>query len=209
MADTAHSKRAALEACGFESRPEHFRGTLPPVEFICAKCRHAFQRPEWRPKALRHKPVYCCNPCRPTPFNAGGNALSPFRKLFHHTDPKRGDRGSARGLVRDIDPQYLKDLWESQRGLCPLTGWKLSLPISARRGWEQGHHPHNASLDRIDQSKGYVRGNVRFVVLIAQYARHSWSDDVVREFASAVVEQGSFTTGLERRAQAVEKKVSP
>lgn len=53
--------------------------------------------------------------------------------------------------------------------------------------WEYGHHPQNASLDRLDQTKGYIKGNVRFVALIVNYARHSWTDNDVVTFARAVV----------------------
>jgi len=46
--------------------------------------------------------------------------------------------------------------------------------------------PDRASLDRIDSSKGYVKGNIQFVSLIAQYAKNDWNGDVIFEFANAV-----------------------
>ncbi len=46
----------------------------------------------------------------------------------------------------------------------------------------------NASLDRIDNNLGYIKGNVRYVALIVNYARNSWGDNAVRGFARAVVE---------------------
>jgi hypothetical protein len=86
----------------------------------------------------------------------------------------------------DISAEYLKTLWEQQEGICPLTGWHLKLPATTS-GWTR-KAPDNASLDRIDSSKGYLQGNVRFVSVIANYARNDFSDDNVLSFCSAVVE---------------------
>jgi hypothetical protein len=121
--------------------------------------------------------------------------LSPFKRLFNACAGKQhGDRGSARGKVADIDAAFLKSVWEDQRGICPITGWKLILPISSRSGnWPNGHNPKNASIDRIDQRVGYVRGNVRLVALIANYARHSWTDETVERFALAVLSRARGT----------------
>ena len=92
----------------------------------------------------------------------------------------------ARKREYDLDLPYLKDLWEGQGGHCPLTGWKLRLPQSTA-GFG-GAVPDNASLDRIDSNLGYVKGNVRYIALMANWARNSWDDDMLRAFARAVVE---------------------
>jgi hypothetical protein len=42
-------------------------------------------------------------------------------------------------------------------------------------------------LDRIDHSKGYIEGNVRFVACIANYARNAFTDEDLQEFCEAVV----------------------
>lgn len=85
-----------------------------------------------------------------------------------------------------IDAKDLKDLFEFQGGICPLTGWKLSLPINTEIGFEN-HDIKNASLDRIDHAKGYIPGNLRFVAIIANVARSNYSDYDLVKFCSAVV----------------------
>lgn len=45
----------------------------------------------------------------------------------------------------------------------------------------------NASLDRIDNSLGYVVGNVRFVAVMANLARGEYSDSELRSFCASVV----------------------
>lgn len=111
-----------------------------------------------------------------------GDEFSPYR-FFLKQATKRSKYNKTRTC--DIDLVYLKTLWEEQRGICPLTGWLLRLTPTMNRGGPA--RPDNASLDRIDNSKGYVRGNVRFIALIANYARNSFTDEDVVSFAKAVV----------------------
>lgn len=47
----------------------------------------------------------------------------------------------------------------------------------------QKHHSlKRASLDRIDSSKGYVKGNVEFVCLLINMAKNSYSKKEVSSF---------------------------
>lgn len=95
----------------------------------------------------------------------------------------------ARKIARKectLTVEYLKTLFEQQGGKCPFTNWDLNLPDSSQSGWKHNQHPCNASLDRIDNSKGYIEGNVRFVCLIANMARQTFSDEQVIEFCKAV-----------------------
>jgi hypothetical protein len=47
--------------------------------------------------------------------------------------------------------------------------------------------PYQASIDRIDNNIGYIKGNIRFVSLIYNYARNNFSEDDVVEFCTNVV----------------------
>lgn len=87
----------------------------------------------------------------------------------------------------NITVEFLKDLWEKQKGICPITGWNLILPKDNHYMWDE-KVPNNASLDRIDNSKGYIEGNVRFIAFIANMARNEFSDDQVIEFCKATTE---------------------
>lgn len=46
--------------------------------------------------------------------------------------------------------------------------------------------PRRGSIDRIDSSKGYVKGNVHFVCCIVNYAKGRWTLDQFREMCSAI-----------------------
>lgn len=57
----------------------------------------------------------------------------------------------------DLTSEYLKQLWENQKGICPLTGVELIMAKAIGKEKNKGSNPYNASLDRIDSSKGYVQ----------------------------------------------------
>lgn len=65
----------------------------------------------------------------------------PFRKFI--TWARR------RQLPFNIDEQYIAQCYADQNGYCALSGTPL--------------HEDRMSLDRIDSSKGYIRGNVQWV----------------------------------------------
>jgi hypothetical protein len=89
------------------------------------------------------------------------------------------------GLQFDLSLQDLKDQWDKQKGICPYTGWSLKIAeCQSKEKIEKT--PDRASLDRIDSNKGYVKGNIQFVSLIAQYAKNNWDGEVILEFAEAV-----------------------
>ncbi len=71
-------------------------------------------------------------------------------------------------------------------GVCPFTKQKLELKT---HNYKTHRNPYQASLDRIDNSKGYIKGNVRFVALIFNYARNDFSDEQVLDFCQKVTEK--------------------
>lgn len=87
----------------------------------------------------------------------------------------------------DIDIEYLHQLWAEQNGVCPFTKQKLELRTHSYRN-KIFDKPYQASLDRIDNSKGYIKGNVRFVSLMFNYARNTFSDSDVIEFCKKISE---------------------
>lgn len=172
------------------------------VALVCSFCRNPFEKKQNEyDRQLRNgrTEFFCSRSCHGQNHNAQHpqkgdrdrlkdgrlrDDLSPFR-WFMLRVKSRPHKGPS-----DLTLEYLKSLWEQQQGVCPLTGWALRLPLGVV-GWDGRASPDCASLDRIDNSRGYVVGNVRFVAVIANYARSNFSDDDVVRFARAVVARAS------------------
>jgi len=78
----------------------------------------------------------------------------------------------------NLDLPYLAELWISQNGKCSLTGQWLD-HVS---GTPEYKNPYRASVDRIDNTKGYVKGNVRLLTHWANNAKSTWSDSIFETF---------------------------
>lgn len=104
-----------------------------------------------------HKGYYRrdCRPC----FNAKRNAYkssSPEQYLYSRLG--RQNKGSSKVEVK-ITKEDLKELWEQQQGKCAVTGLHMTyFPRSQRNSTGL-----NASVDRIDSTDIYRKGNVRLV----------------------------------------------
>ena len=109
-----------------------------------------------------------------------------FLKVSKMHIDKRKDKRS-----HNITLQDLKEQWEKQKGICPYTGWTLITSETLKE--RVSKTPNRASLDRIDSTKGYEKDNIQFVSLISQYAKNGWSEDVLLEFAKAIVEKKKTT----------------
>ena len=106
-----------------------------------------------------------------------GNRLdeySPFRTLLKSCRTRKNKSGNSKGEF-DLDLPYLKSLWEEQSGKCAITKVDLVLEPSYNKNFQ-------ASLDRIDSSKGYVKGNVRYISVSVNWLKNNMDDNHLREF---------------------------
>ena len=145
-------------------------------EFKCNYCskintitlKQYNRRLKRNPNSKLYCNIVCCNKDRikGKPFttlydNARRNCLTRNREI-------------------DIDTDYIKELWEKQDGKCALSGLPMSFPNSEHKDAFQ------ASIDRIDNDKGYIKGNVRITCLIANLCRNGFSDEDVIKFCEAM-----------------------
>ena len=165
------------------------------ITLHCDKCQSPFSRrltEHNRNLKLGRKP-FCSLKCAadlkripPDKFNHEGlkannrlDEYSPFR--WHFKNMKQRKR------LLEVTLADLKQQWDIQGGRCPYTGWKLRNMETTDHKIQLPKTPDRASLDRIDTSKGYVKGNIQFVSLMAQYAKNEFTDEQVRSFCAAVV----------------------
>lgn len=170
------------------------------ITLNCSNCNKEFEKEakEYRRRIKKgNNRFFCTSSCAAVKINTEivrvGNPqflfadnrrdeYTPFR-WFVLRAQYRGKRKKKYGS--DVTVEYLKELWEKQKGICPFTGWKLSLPQDASK-WDE-KSTQNASLDRIDNSIGYMKDNVRFISVMANLARQDFTDEQVIEFCKAVV----------------------
>ena len=108
--------------------------------------------------------------------------FSPFRTFLmlckHNVRKKK--------FEFNLDLEYLKNLWESQKGKCPYSNIEMLLSNTA---YGKQFKPISASLDRIDSNKGYVKGNVEFVCLAMNYAKNKFSREEFSNFVTNIRNQ--------------------
>lgn len=84
-----------------------------------------------------------------------------------------------RGLEFSVSPEYLWEVWEKQNGKCRYSGRKLA-------------HGVDASIDRIDSSKGYVTGNIQWVHKDINKIKSDFQES---EFLSICKDVADFSAG--------------
>ena len=78
-----------------------------------------------------------------------------------------------RGYDLDIDMKYIWDIYQEQQGKCALSGISIFFAFSSRK-----LSSATASLDRIDSSKGYIKGNVQWVHKSVNMMKRSLPNDI-------------------------------
>lgn len=88
------------------------------------------------------------------------------------------ERAKRKGLACSLSAADIA--WQIEVGICPVTGIPFNLSASS------GRHPFTPSIDRIDNTQGYVTGNVRVVVWAYNAMRGDWGDEVLLQIAHAL-----------------------
>jgi hypothetical protein len=88
----------------------------------------------------------------------------------------------TRNIILEIDIEYCEKLWDIQNGICALSGVIMAPPVrtsckKTSNGKKTTRYEGDASLDRIDSSKGYVEGNVQWVHKSVNKMKMSMTDE--------------------------------
>lgn len=90
-------------------------------------------------------------------------------------------RSARRGIPFHLKWQEIQRIIEN--GRCEVTG----IPFDLTPNEDGGPSPYAPSIDQVVPGLGYTPDNIRVVVLIYNLAKGQWSDQIVRGFAQAVV----------------------
>lgn len=168
-------KRGAVRTGRPTSR---FRDGPSGTECRCSRCR------EWKPLSAftvrddRGVPRCHCKKCR-------GQSANRRRDRKKYQSPLDMLRVLWCGAIcrreSDIGFPDIRDLFLGQGGRCYWTGVTMTAKPLAR-------HPTNVSIDRIDSSKGYVRGNIALCCWAVNSMKGGLPPDLFVELCRKVVE---------------------
>lgn len=86
----------------------------------------------------------------------------------------------------DIDLDYLFDIGEDQGWHCALTGDQLEFERGGTNWLGKWCNPQSCTIDRIDSSKGYVKGNIQLVTWEANCLKQHLDNDEFIDFCHRV-----------------------
>jgi len=169
--------------------------TMPMKCYECQK-EFSLKTKEFRRKVKNGRPVdrfFCSRSCtsshanrfhttRRVPASQWGNQYSK-KGEFAEILKRCRTRAKKAGKPFDIDDDYLIEIWEKQNGLCSYTKIPMIKPK-----WNSKKQPNLASLDRIDSSNGYVKGNVQFVCYSINIAKNDFTEEQFLPFIKMLME---------------------
>lgn len=176
---------------------------------VCDYCGKEFQKPqsEINRNLKKGRKNYCSRECSAKgagktrselPYKPASESMLKHIKEMskNHRDDYTPFRYIYRCINRrfketDLTLEDLKELWEKQGGVCPYTGFRLILPENSNI--HSIDFFHRASLDRIDSSIGYIKGNVQFVSTPINLMKNSQTDYNVKKFLKEI---SSYTANL-------------
>jgi len=87
-------------------------------------------------------------------------------------------RAKKDGFELDIDPNYIWDLFIQQDGKCALTNWKIS--------FNKNRKLNTVSVDRIDSTKGYIKGNVQLTNKLVNRCKLNCPEDLFYDICKSI-----------------------
>jgi len=180
---------------------------IKTIDLKCEQCGKNFTRrlAEHTRNLKKNRKVFCSLHCmglantpRILPYKGQNNKnlvirkiddLSPFRCHLHNINT-HCCRPKIKTKTKNcsITLQDLKEQWNKQKGICPYTGWKLINKQGLSQKYKLPLTPNRASVDRIDPKKDYTKDNIQFIAIIAQFAKHTFTEQQLLDFCKVVVE---------------------
>lgn len=109
------------------------------------------------------------------------NLISDNRKDKYTGLREHLNRVKRRNKNYNITLEDLYEQWEKQKGICPYTKVELKHPRT------KNIEPYfMASLDRINPNEGYVKGNIQFISVSANYAKNDMTHEEMIKFCEII-----------------------
>lgn len=98
-------------------------------------------------------------------------------KKYHH----RNGRAEKKGILFNITEEFIKSLWEKQKGLCALS----KIPMTYT--FDNGRTFTNISIDQINPNAGYVEDNIQLVCMAINQMKSDMSLEELYIFSEALI----------------------
>lgn len=146
----------------------------------CTKCGDIKPKESFPSNGKGRPRLNYCHPCRNEQRKKSNNhSLESFLK-YRVSGIRRRQKSRSVPQEFNLTWRYVKDLYQIQKGRCCYTGKKLV--IGPKDKVFSGPDSYNIlSVDRVDNNKGYIKGNV---VLSCSRANSIKSNQSIKEFKS-------------------------
>jgi hypothetical protein len=168
---------------------EKIKYQRPQEEVKCHCCDNIFKKDgsEIRRNNKLGKEHYCSLTCvrkgRVTNISGNPELLKADNRKDKYTGLREHlTRAKKRNKEVNITLDDLLETWENQKGICPYTGITLIHPKDAKNHIML----YKASLDRVDSSLGYIKGNIQFISATANLAKHSMTHEEMVIFCKII-----------------------
>lgn len=94
-------------------------------------------------------------------------------------------RAKRTKLKCTIQWKDILELWNKQNGICAITGLPMTLEVG------KGLTGTNVSVDRIDSSKGYIKGNMQLVQHTANTMKSDLSMNELLDYCERILKTNS------------------
>lgn len=115
-----------------------------------------------------------------------GQTVSDLSRKSFLNNPKRYIFNRAKQSAKRVGHEFLLTLDDIE---IPQTCPYLNIPLTMLFG--EGHVDSNMSLDRIDSSKGYVKGNVEVISHLANKMKQNATKEQLIAFAQGVLQKNA------------------
>lgn len=150
-------------------------------QVTCFQCEETFNKTVYEIEKSKSGRHFCSRKCASKYATEQRYGKSVGFGYYTNSTRKRAKR---QDLEFNLTPEYLKELYENQNGLCAITGIQIILNSNTRLEKDLSL----ASVDRIDNSLGYVKGNIHFTCLGFNYMRNSTSLEHAVSFLNKIME---------------------
>lgn len=91
------------------------------------------------------------------------------------------DRAVRQNIPFNLELQYIIDLWNFQNGICALSGLPMTFEL------KQGRVSTNVSIDKIDRTFGYIKGNIQLVCMACNQIKSDLTEIEMYNFCKNIV----------------------